>query len=182
MKKIDLYEVALKLLGLYLIVIIINQLRDVLIYLTIWTQQQNNPEATGNFDQTPVFFVMVLGFLALVVLAFFLIFRTQEIARLISRKADFEEDLKLFSDRKTIFEICLVLLGLVTIVLTLPDFLFKVKNHITLLQNNLSAQNHDTAFLITSGIKIGIGLIAITYSTVLSGLLAKKGETDKPIG
>lgn len=179
MKKIDLYEIAIKVLGLYLIVIIINQLRDVLVYLTVWTQQKDNPEMFGDFDQTPALLATVLGFLVLTVLSSLLIFKTKKIANLITSKADREEDLKLFAERKTIFEISLVLLGLVTVVLTLPDFIFKLKNHVNLVQSNLPIKDYDTTFLITSGIKIGIGVIAILYSEHLSYLMTKNRKTSQ---
>lgn len=181
MKKIDLYEIAIKILGLYLIVIIINQLRDILIYFTVWFQQKNNPEMFGDFDQTPSLIVMTLGFLTLTALSAFLIFKTKSIAKLISRQSDFEEDLKLFADRKIIYEICLVLLGLITVVLTLPDFIYKLRNHITLVQSNIPTKDFDTTFLITSGIKIGIGIIAIIYSKQLSDLLAKRNKKSEKI-
>src|SRR5699024_11390060 len=113
MKKIDLYEIAIKILGLYLVVLIISQLRDVLIYLAAWTQQKKNPEMFVGFEQTPVFIITVMGFLALVVLSYLLIFRTKPMARLISTKTDFEENIPLLASRKTIYEICLVLLGLI---------------------------------------------------------------------
>lgn len=174
MKKIDLYEIAIKILGLYLIVIIINQLRDILIYLTVWFQQKNNPEMIGDFNQTPSFVVMILGFATLTTLSAFLIFKTKTIAKLISKQSDFEEDIKLFADKKVIYETCLVLLGLIIVVLTLPDFIFKLINHMTFIQSNNPTKDYDTTFLITSGIKIGIGIIAIIYSAQLSCLLTKK--------
>ncbi|MFD0988584.1 hypothetical protein ACFQ1R_00620 [Mariniflexile jejuense] len=179
MKKIDLYEIAIKILGLYLLTLIISQFREVMIYLTVWSQQKNNPEIFGDFDQFPAFIVTLLSFLALIILSSILIFKTKQIAKLISRKSDFEEDLRLFANKKTIYEICLVLLGLVTFVLTLPDFIYKLKNHINLVQSNLPTKDYDNAFLLTSGIKIGIGLIAIIYSTELSNLVTKKSEIDK---
>lgn len=176
MKKIDLYEIAIKILGLYLVVVIINQLRDVLIYLTVWLQQNKHPEMFGDFDQTPAVIIMTLGFVALVVLSVFLIFKTKPIAKFISKKSDFEEDVKLFADKKVIYEICLVLLGLITIVLTVPDFIFKLRDHINLVQNNTPTGDYDMSFLITSGIKIGIGVVAIIYSTQLSDFLAKRNK------
>ncbi len=181
MKKIDLYEIAIKILGLYLIVIIINQLRDVLVQLTVWFQQKNNPEILGYFDQTPSIIVMIFGLLALITLSAFLIFKTKPIAKLISKKEDFEEDLKIFSDRKVIYEICLVLLGLISVVLTLPDFIFKLKNQISLVQSNILPKNYDTSFLITSGIKIGIGIIAIIYSKEIADFLTKRNSKREEI-
>lgn len=181
MKKIDLYEIALKILGLYLIVIIINQLREVLLYLTVWTQQKDNQEMFGGHDLAPTFYAAIFGFLALTLLSSILIFRTKQIAKLICKKSDLEEDLKLFADRKTVYEICLVLLGLVTIVDTLPDFIFKLKNYFNYAQAHSPTNDNDKAFLITSGIKIVIGLISIIYTSELSNILTKKRKAKEPI-
>ncbi len=180
MKKIDLYEIAIKILGLYLVVLIISQLRDVLIYLAAWTQQKKNPEMFVGFEQTPVFIITVMGFLALVVLSYLLIFRTKPMARLISTKTDFEENIPLLASRKTIYEICLVLLGLITIVSVLPDFIFKLKNHITSVQNNSPTDSYDRTFLVTSGLKMGIGIISIIYSNQLADLIARKDKGKRP--
>jgi len=98
MKKIDIYEIAIKILGLYLLDIIISQLRDIMIFVSNWTQQKNNPKLFGDFDQTPVLIVTVLGFVVLIVLASIFIFWTKQIAKLVCRKTDFEEDLSLFAD------------------------------------------------------------------------------------
>ncbi|WP_157805340.1 hypothetical protein [Confluentibacter citreus] len=181
MKKIDLYEIAIKILGLYLIVIILSQLRDLIVYFTVWTQQKDNPELFGNFDQSPTLIATGLGFVALTILSSILIFKTKQIAKLICRKNDFEDDITLFAERKTIYEISLVLLGLVTIVLTLPDFIYKLKNHINFVQANLPTTDYDKAFLMTSGIKIGIGLIAIIYSTEFSNILTKRRKKNEPV-
>ncbi|WP_372757070.1 hypothetical protein [Mariniflexile sp.] len=181
MKKIDLYEIALKILGLYLLVLVISQLRDVMVYFTVWAQQRDNPEIFGNFNQAPALYATIFGFLALTLLSSVLIFWTKQIAKLICKKTDLDEDVRLFADRKTIYEICLVLLGLVTIVQTLPDFIYKLKNHINYVQANLPIKDYDKAFLITSGIKIGIGLIAIIYSNEFSNIFTKKIKAKEPI-
>jgi len=181
LKKFDLYEIAIKLLGLYLVVVIIGQLRDILIFLAVLVQSQKNSERLGEMNQTIAFVVAILGFIVLIIFSGLLIFRTRQITKLICRPTDSEEHVKLFAEKKTIYEICLVLLGLITIVLTIPDFIFKLKNHISLIQNNFPTKDYDTTFLITSGIKIAVGIIAIIYSAQLSKVLTKKKkEENKP--
>ena len=81
MKKIDLYEIAIKILGLYLVVIIISQLREILVYFTVWFQQENNPKQFDGFDQTPIIIVSVLGFLAIIIFSGLLIFKTKKISK-----------------------------------------------------------------------------------------------------
>ena len=182
MKKSDLYELAIKILGLYLVIIIIGQLREILIYLTIFLQSRSNPHAFGDFDQTPVFLVYLLGFIVLTIFSGLLIFKTRQITKLVCKPRDYEESANLFAEKEAIYEIALVLVGLVTLVLTLPDFIFKLNNHISLVKANLPTKDNDTAFLITSGLKIIVGLIAIIYASQVSRFLTKKkidNLTDK---
>jgi len=174
MKKSDLYELAIKILGLYLVVLIIGQLRDIFVYLMLFLQAKSDPQAFGNFNQAPVFSGLILGFIVLTTFSGLLIFKNRQITRLICKPGDYEESVKLFAEKEAIYEIALVLVGLVTIVLSLPDFIFKLKNHFNLVQADLPIQNNDTAFLITSGLKIIIGLIAVIYASQIAGLLTKK--------
>jgi hypothetical protein len=174
MKKSDLYELAIKILGLYLVVLIIGQLRDILVYLTILLQSKSAPHVLGDFDQTPAFLVSLLGFIVLTIFSGLLIFKTKQITKLVCKPRDYEESISLFAEKEAIYEIALVLVGLVTIVLTLPDFIFKLRNHITLVQANLPIKDNDTTFLITSGLKIIVGLLAILYASRVSRLMTKK--------
>jgi len=174
MKKADLYEIVIKILGLYLVVIIINQLRDIMVYLNVLIQSKNNPEMFNYFNHTSVFLVYLIGFLILISFSGVLVFKTKRITKMICRPTDYKEQLMLVSEKQTIYEICLVLIGLVTIVMILPDFIFKLKNQITLSYYNFPTNDYDTTFLVTSGLKIAIGLIAIINSRKISKLLAKK--------
>lgn len=176
MKKIDLYEIAIKLLGLYLIVIILTELRDLILYSTAWIQQMNRPQSVEDFDHTP--FIIISGFccLLLIALSGFFIFRTKQIAERICNKTEYVENVKIFTGRKTIYEICLVLIGLITIVLALPDFMAILINRIVLIQSEIPTGSYDTTIIIALGLKIGIGVISILYASALSNLLTRKNK------
>lgn len=171
MKKIDLYEIAVKLLGLYLIIAIIDQLKVILAYIPFIARQDNS---TSDVDQSILFWAMCGGLIMLIVFAWLLIFRTEQIAGWITRPADTKEEIKIPADRKLIFEVCLVLLGLILIVWTLPDFIIKLRNYITFIQHDIPFRNYNPEFLIASAIKIFIGVLAIAYSAPIANLLAGK--------
>jgi len=177
MRKSDIYEIAIKILGLYLIVIVIGQLREVIIYATILIQTKNHPDAFESFNQTPIFMVTVFSFLILAAFSGLLILRTKKLTKLICKEEDFEETIKFFTDKKTIYEISLTLVGLLTIILTLPDLVYNLKNHIQLVQNDFSTKNDETSFLIVSGIKFIVGLLAIIFSKAISNFLT--GDNNK---
>lgn len=168
MTKSDIYEIAIKILGLYLVTLVIIQLREVLTYATFLIQAQDNPDVMRNFNQTPILIVTVCSFLVLTAFTWLLLFRTKRITKLICKKEDFEEPIKLFLDKKTIYQIALTIVGLLTIILTLPDFAYRLKNHIQLIQNDFSTESYDRSFLVTAGLKILIGVIIIIYSKAIS--------------
>jgi hypothetical protein len=178
MKKSDLYELAIKILGLYLVVLIIGHLREIFVYLMILLQSRSNPDTFGGFNQAPVLSGYILDFIVLTTFSGLLIFKSRQITRLVCKPSDYEESVRLFAEKETIYEIALVLVGFVTIVLSLPEFIFKLKNHINMVQADLPIQNNDTAFLVTLGLKIIVGLIAVIYASKIASFLAKKKDDN----
>lgn len=173
MKKSDIYEIAIKILGLYLVVVVIEHLREVLMYAAILLQPNNDPNSFGGVDQTLLFVTILFSFLILTVFVGLLILKTKTISKIISRKEDFEEKATLFADKKTIYEISLILVGLVTVVLTIPDLALQLRNY------SKSADHYNTNFLLTGGLKIIVGILAIIYSGSLSSFFAKdKSEPE----
>ena len=180
MKKSDIYEIAIKILGLYLVVIIIGQFKEVISYATILIQAKKDPTTFGGFDQTPLFMEAICCLLVFIAFSGLLIFRTRQIAKLICKKGDYEETSKLFTDKKTIYEIALILVGLLTIIQTLPEFAFKLRSYILMMQNDYSIKDNDKNFLIIAGLKISVGILAIVYTRSISSYLTKeKNKTKK---
>ncbi|GCD78994.1 hypothetical protein [Schleiferia thermophila] len=181
MKKSDIYEISIKILGLYLFFTSIGLLRDVLTTFAVMTQAKQNPDAFGDFDQTPFFILSIANFTFVILFAGFMTFKTKTITKLVCKPTDYEETSSLFADRKVIYELALVIMGLLIILWTLPDFAFKVKNHIQLVQSNMPTKDYDTNFIITSAIKIVVGLISIIYAKSISTILIKvdkNGQTE----
>jgi len=176
MKKSDIYEVAIKILGLYLFVIVIGTLRDLLTNFAILSAAKQNPDAFGQFSQTPFFLVSFFNFVLLTLFASLVTFKTKAIVKRICSPTDFEENAKLFADRKVIYEIALVLTGLLLIVWTLPDFAFKLANYIKLVQSKSPTETYDNNFLITSSLRIIAGLFAILTAKSLATFFAKDKE------
>lgn len=181
MKKSDIYEIAIKILGLYLFFTSIGLMRNVLTTFVVMTQAKQNPDAFGDFDQTPFFILSIANFAFVILFAAFLTLKTKTIVKFVCRPTDYEETSSFFADRKVIYELALVIMGLILAVWTLPDFAFKLKSHIQLVQCNMPTKDYDTNFIITSAIKIFIGLITIIYAKSISTILvkdSKNGQTD----
>ncbi len=181
MKKSDIYEISIKILGLYLFFTSIGLLRDVLTTFALMTEAKHNPDAFGEFDQTPFLILSIANFVFVILFAAFMTLKTKTITKLVCKPTDYTETSSLFADRKVIYEMALVIMGLLLIVWTLPDFVFKLKNHIELVQLNTPTNYLDTNFIITSAIKIVVGLIAIIYAKSISTILikgSKNGQTE----
>lgn len=180
MKKSDIYEFAIKILGLYLVVSVIEHLREVITYATILIQAQDKPELFDGFNQTPVFIVTICNFLLLTAFTWVLIFKTRKLTSLICTKEDYSETTGLFADKQTIIEIAIILVGLMTIIWTIPEFGIKLKNYVFMTQNSFTTTVNDKSFILIAGLKILVGIIAVSYAKSISSYLSKeKKEDDK---
>jgi len=183
MRKSDIYEFAIKILGLYLVVSVIEHFREVITYATVLIQTHDKPEQFGGFDQTPIFIVTLFNFLLLTMFTWLLIFKTRKLTSLICAKEDYSETTKLFTDKNTIIEIAILLVGLMTIIFTIPEFAVKLKNYVYMAQNSFTATMNDKTFLFIAGLKIVVGIIAISYAKKISVYVSKeKKENNKNVG
>ena len=116
------------------------------------------------------FFVFVI----MILLDLCFILKTHVIVKLICKSSDFEQDVPFTVSRKSVYEIALVLMGLIIIVWAFPDFIYKIWNYVQTLQ--MSTENKSS--LISSGIRIVVGLITVVYSTAIANFLAKEKAVD----
>lgn len=182
MKKSDIYEIAIKILGLYLVISVIDHFKEVISYATVFIQYQDKPEQFGGFNQTPIFIVTIFNFILLTALAWLLIFKTRQLTSLICKKEDYVETAKLFTDKKTIIEIALIIVGLSTIIWTIPEFAVKLKNYVYMTQHSFTTTMNDKTFLYIGGVKIVVGVIAVYYAKSISSYMStdrKEKEKEK---
>ena len=179
MKKSDIYEVAVKILGLYLIIVVIRQLRDVLAYASIVGDTKTLGAGGMGPDPKSLFWITILGFLLAAAVAFILLFRTKRVTRAICDDRDYQETAKLFADRKTVYEIALVLAGLITLIQTVPDFTVRLRNYVQLVQSKMLVPPYDTHYLTTAAIEVVLGLVAVFCCRPISALLGKSATRQE---
>ncbi len=165
MKKTDIYEIAIKILGIYFLVTIVQLMVGSFAYLSAMIFNENL--SSDNMLYAGVSFFV---FIIMILLDLCFILKTDMIVRLICKQSDFEQDVPFTVSRKSVYEIALVLMGLIIIVWAFPDFIYKIWNYVQSLQ--MSTENKGT--LISSGIRIVVGLIAVGYSTAIANFLVKK--------
>jgi len=178
MKKSDIYEIAIKILGVYLVIILLWQLRDILSAVLLIFQSRSNPKIFEGYDQTPVLLVTISAFLVVAIITWLLIFKTKAIAKLICKPTDYEDSVTLFAEKITIYEIALTIIGLLLVVETFPDFAYKLKKYVQLFKTDYPQKEYDTMFFVTSFLKLLIGIIAIIYSTQLASFFGRKHKSE----
>ena len=179
MRKSDIYEFTIKILGIYLVVSLIEYLKEVISYAMLLIQLHGKPEEIGDFDQTPIFIVSLNNLLVMTIFTWLLIFKTRKITNLICTKEDYSETTKLFADKKAIIEIALIIVGLMTIIWTIPEFAIKLKNYVYMSQNNYTTTMNDKSFLLIAGLKIVVGIIAVWYAKSISAYVANEKTQRK---
>lgn len=161
MKKSDIYEVAIKVLGIYLLVADISKLPNLLTFIG---NHASSPLEQQTADQGNMVLLNGLNFVFLMVLAILLIAGTKRITRWITNPTDYQENAKLFAERKVIYEISLVIIGGLLLVGTIPDFLY----HLYTLANGNEQSN-----IIAEGAKIFIGIITVAFAKRIGAYFAK---------
>ena len=172
MRKSEIYEIAIKILGLYLFISILISLRESFSFLYVFSAQYS-PEQIDNYKVYPELITFFVHFIVVTVLAFFFTFKSKTVVRLVCVPTDYEEEAKLLIDKRSIIEIALVFAGLMTIIWALPDFFVKIQHHIRLVQLNEPTTAYDRDFLLVSGLEILIGILVITFRNALSSYLSK---------
>jgi hypothetical protein len=97
-------------------------------------------------------------------LSIFLIAGTKLITRAVTNATDKQENIKLFADRKVIYEIALIIIGGLLIVNNVPDLLYRIYN--------MSSENDKNA-VISSITRVFVGILAVAFGKRIAIFFAK---------
>ena len=161
MKKSDIYEITIKILGVYLLVSNLSKVPGFFTFLKSFGAISSADHAG---EQMNLFWLNIANFVLMLAFAIFLIAGTRFITRLVTNTADRQENVKLFADRKVIYEIAFIIIGGLLIVNALPDLLYRLYN-----LSNVSDQNS----VISSVTKIFVGIITVAYGKRIAAFFAK---------
>lgn len=173
MKKSDIYEIVIKVFGLYLFFTTIELLNDVLTTFTVWATANQTKGVFDGVNYLLFFILAIVSFAIKLFFAAFFTFRTKVVAKFICGPKDYRETATLFTERKEVYEMALVIMGLLLIIWTIPDLVFKLRTHIQLVQSNTPTDYYDTAFIVTAAIKVTVGLAATIFAKPVSSILVK---------
>ena len=161
MKKSDIYEITIKILGVYLLVSNLSKVPGFFTFLKTFSAISGADHAT---EQMNLFWLNIINFAFMLALSIFLIAGTKLITRLITNSADKQENVKLFADRKVIYEIALIIIGGLLIVNTVPDLLYRLYN--------ISSENDQNA-VISSITKVFVGILTVAFGKRIAAFFAK---------
>lgn len=173
MKKSDIYEIAVKILGLYLLLDVIGTIWEIITLLAVNNETEQNSGGSDHLFSHKFIFANIVTFVLMSGFALLLIIKNKAITKLISNQSDYSEDVKLFAKPAIVFEIAIVLTGLLMIAWTIPDFSVKLRNYIRAEQFKGWHANYEATFLITGVIKIIIGLFALVSAKPLAKFFSK---------
>jgi hypothetical protein len=174
MKKSDIYEIATKILGLYLLIVLIGYLRAAFSFLSYYELAQYAPTQTNEYNPMPEFILGIIQFIVITIIAYLFIIRTKYICKIICQPDDFVEPINFSMNKSDIYKIALVIIGFATIISVLPPFAIKLQHYIHLIQLNEPTSIFTVDELLSKGIKLALGIIVISFRNTISTLLVKE--------
>lgn len=171
MKKIEILEISIKLLGLYSMIGVIEQIKEFSIILTEWFQTKNNPFLKIGFDQKPGLYVTLCGILLSLSISGILILKSNKIVKLICKDTNIKDQTKIEINKKDIFDIAISIIGLIFILNSLPDLFVEIKNYKNYQQFNLPTNNNIN--LTSNILKFILGIVVIIFSRKISSFLLR---------
>lgn len=161
MKKSDIYEITIKILGVYLLVSNLSKIPGFFTFLKSFSTMSATEHPA---EQTNLFWLNIINFVFILALSVFLIAGTKFITRLVTSATDKQENVKLFADRKVIYEIALIIIGGLLIVNTVPDLLYRIFK----IENG-----NDQNAVISSITKVLVGILTVAYGKRIAAFYAK---------
>ena len=181
MKKFDVYEIAIKITGVYLLMT--NGLGHLNNFLQIIYTYSTYSSMEGNSHLPELDFYRVLSIvnmLLILIISLLFIFKTGMIVRIIGSSKNYEEQVSMPLDRKSLYEIAILMTGLILLIWTLPEFSIQLRNQIIYMREVILKDmpgwhtSIETTFLIVDGIKIIVALFAIVSARPLASFFARE--------
>jgi len=164
-----LFNIILKILGIFFIkdfLAAIPQLLSVMLYLT---KSDSIPEAIWTLVTT------ILILVAYGVVSFLLIFKTNYVIDILKLDQGFEEEtLSLNIHRSTILSISIIVIGGLLVADELPNFCRQLFSYFQEKRMTYGQTNPSLSYSIVSGVKIIIGMILMTGQRQIVNLIDRQ--------
>jgi len=167
MTKTQIYNIVIKILGLSIFVTTFGHLVNFISYYAYDSFSQMAHEEGRMYFITGLFEYIILFPFSLV-----LIFRTRFVINLFHKPEEEEPSLQIsLSDKSLIFEVAIVIIGLVSIMYTMPNLVVEIDKFIVNKSQYFTL--HRSEFILTI-MKLVMGFFAIVFSKDIGKKIGEK--------
>jgi hypothetical protein len=178
MRKVDILDIAIKIFGIYLFAILITSISEMISAISFLTVFNDN-ELTSESTKNVVIIIAIIKFITILAAAIFFTFGSKTITRRILDSKELERnDLILINNKKDFLETALIIVGLLIIVLSLPEFLTRMFIYSQPINNEYS-KFMDKPIIIAFIARIATGIIIIYFNKNLAKLFLRDNVKHK---
>lgn len=171
MKKKDLLDLAIKIVGIILFVYSINSIKELLLYTSLPIM-----DSIG-VQRTTIISILVFTVIVQWAAAFLLLLRSKTLTGVFLKSDIYEAETTLpTSPQRSHLKLGLIFIGVTVTLLTLPEFIVALVKYVTLVQENSPNMTFDSTAVIISGLKISLSVVLIYFADQISGFVYQKKE------
>jgi hypothetical protein len=181
MKKTDIYEIVIKILGLVLLYQTMSQL-GYIVYSVIEMfvpRSMDSLDGIGMSIEKAMQMIFLGAFILLLLTSFLLIFKSHKIARFINKGGEDDTVWNLSINRATLYEMTLLVIGAITLIQSAPTLLFRFNNWLRSSRLQVEFNDHPTYFIWIELVKAIFGIVIIYFSKSISNFISIKSINKK---
>ena len=165
MKKSELLNLLLKVLGVYLILTIIGNINQLVSVFYFSYSSMMESEYMPDIDYAILFLLPVVTLIITLTLTYLCLFKSSAFASiLLKNENDSELNFKI-NNKNQFIDVSLVLAGLITIIWSIPELILNIKEYSISLSSVFTEIEPDLSFITLSTIRIILGFVIIKYSS-----------------
>ncbi|HBX63483.1 MULTISPECIES: hypothetical protein [Sphingobacterium] len=161
MKKTDLFDISIKILGIFLVLFSINSTKELLLYNAV------SINGTNMNEQNSVLLILWSNLILQLLIAFVFLLKSEVFVHFFI-KDDPTDDKALACNKFEAYRFGFILIGITLVILSLPSFIVNLFKYIYLVQNDVLNRGFEFSNLVTQGIKLLLSIIIIFYATKIS--------------
>lgn len=182
MKKTDIYEIVIKILGLVLLYQTLSQL-GYIVYSVIEMfvpRSMDSLDGIGLSIEKAMQMIFLGAFIMLLLTSFLLIFKAHNIARFINKGIEEDTVWNLSIDRATIYEMTLLVIGAITLIQSGPTLLIRFNNWLRASRLQIEFTDQPTYYIWIELVKALIAIVLIVFAKSIATFINKR-KTKAPI-
>jgi len=161
MKKKDLFDISIKIIGIFLVLFSINSSKELLLYNAV-----SNSSANMN-EQNSVLLILLSNLILQLLIAFLFLLKSEVFVHFFIND-DPTNNKALACNKFEAYRCGLILVGITLVILSLPSFIVNLFKYIYLVQNDVRNREFEFINFVTQGIKLLLSTTIIFCATKIS--------------